>query len=492
MGRSWIRVGALITVVVAGGRGLAAQAPAVRQLSLDSAVTLSEGTNEAIGIARAGVLRAGAEVKRTRSVFLPQITGTASYTKTLKSQFSALESGSDTSSSSSSSSSCNKFVANPANPIDQRVDSLESEVACLSTANPFSAFKDLPFGRPNEYDLGLQGSWVLWNGMQNIGDHDAALAGRRSADVELTAQQAQNLLTVSEAYYDALLADRLWIIADSALVQADRTLNETKLAAQVGTKAEFDLLRAQVTRDNQVPVVIQRRAARDLAYLRLKQLLDLPSTDSLVLSTPLEGPTTPLPVAAGRFSSDSAADGRASVEEAAAARDQAAGRRRSARGSMWPSLTLSSTYTKISYPESGLPNLNSFVTNWNVVLGASVPLFTGGRLGAQRQTAQANYDEAELRLSQARKAAALDSRSAATQLEAAQAAWTAGEGTVEQASKAYGIAEVRYREGISTQTELSDARLQLQQAQATRAQAARDLQIARLKMAVLGDLPLGQ
>ena len=44
---------------------------------------------------------------------------------------------------------------------------------------------------------------------------------------------------------------------------------------------------------------------------------------------------------------------------------------------------------------------------------------------------------------------------------------------------------------MSTQLELSDARLLLQQAQANRAQAARDLQVARARIALLPDLPLG-
>jgi outer membrane protein TolC len=50
---------------------------------------------------------------------------------------------------------------------------------------------------------------------------------------------------------------------------------------------------------------------------------------------------------------------------------------------------------------------------------------------------------------------------------------------------------VRYREGISTQTELAEARLLLQQAQAQRAQSARALQVARLRLALFRDLPLG-
>jgi outer membrane protein TolC len=61
---------------------------------------------------------------------------------------------------------------------------------------------------------------------------------------------------------------------------------------------------------------------------------------------------------------------------------------------------------------------------------------------------------------------------------------------VEQATRAYEIAELRYREGVSTQLELSDARLLLAQAQVNRAQAARDLQVARARLALLPDLPL--
>jgi hypothetical protein len=50
---------------------------------------------------------------------------------------------------------------------------------------------------------------------------------------------------------------------------------------------------------------------------------------------------------------------------------------------------------------------------------------------------------------------------------------------------------VRYREGISTQTDLSQSRLLLEQAKANRAQAARNLAVARVKLALLRDLPLG-
>jgi outer membrane protein TolC len=131
-----------------------------------------------------------------------------------------------------------------------------------------------------------------------------------------------------------------------------------------------------------------------------------------------------------------------------------------------------------------------FVSDWNVALRLEVPLFTGGRIRGEKMVAEAELAEARLQLEATREQGALETRDALAQLDAARAQWEASAGVVEQATRTYEIAEVRYREGISTQTELSDARLLLQQAQANRAVAARDLQVARVRVELIRDLPL--
>ncbi len=142
--------------------------------------------------------------------------------------------------------------------------------------NPFAAFSDLPFGRENQWSFGLSATQTLFAGGRVLAQNRIAGATRRIADIELDAQEAQALLDVVQAYYDAALAQRLVAIAETSLTQAERTLAETRLAFEVGTVAEFDLLRAQVARDNIRPTLIRRVADRRVAELRLKQLLDLP------------------------------------------------------------------------------------------------------------------------------------------------------------------------------------------------------------------------
>jgi outer membrane protein TolC len=119
-----------------------------------------------------------------------------------------------------------------------------------------------------------------------------------------------------------------------------------------------------------------------------------------------------------------------------------------------------------------------------------MPIFDGGKIKGDEMIAQANLDHARAQLQQTREVAALDARVALSALQQAEATWQASAGTAGQAEQAYNIDQIRYREGISTQTDLAQSRILLEQARANRAQAARDLAVARVKLALLRDLPL--
>jgi outer membrane protein len=460
-------------------------------LTLAEALEIAEKRSETVGIARAGLSRAEGERQQARSSYFPQLSGSASYQRIIESQFANFDVESD--SAAAPAPVCNRFVPQPGLPIDQRLDSLERAVECAGAADPFAAFRDLPFGRVNTYRFGLSASQVLFSGGQVSGRAQAAGAGVRSAAIGLTSARAQLLLDVTAAYYDATLGDRLLLIAQATLEQADTTLKQTQLAREVGNLSEFDLLRARVTRDNQRPVVIQRRADRDLAYYRLKSMLDLPLDHPLTLTTEL-GDTSlidsPRLAALVDTPGDTATSARASVRQAAEGVEAQRGLLRAARGQRLPQVALSSQYAQIGFPESVTPFTTDYVSDWSVALALQIPIFTGGRIRGQVRAARANLSDAELRLQQSRELAQVDARNTATQMEAAEAGWQASAGTVEQAARAYQIAELRYREGISTQTELLDSRIQLQQAQASRARAARDLQVAKVRALLLPALPI--
>jgi outer membrane protein TolC len=377
--------------------------------------------------------------------------------------------------------------------VNQRLTLLESALGCGAGSNPFGSLQNLGFGAANQWNLGLSLQQNLFTGGRVTAQYRAANAGRRSAAIGLTAAKAQLTLDVTQAYYDAQLADRLVVIAEATLSQADTTLAQTKLGREVGNAAEFDLLRAQVTRDNQVPVLIQRRSDRDVAYVRLKQLLHLPLTDSLALTTSLDDSTAAQPGAVSTLlaeAPDTAAQSRAPVRQAAENVSAQKSAVTVAHAERIPSLSLTSAFGRVAYPSGIFPAWSDFRSNWTVGGSLTLPIFTGGNIHGDEQIATAGLQQARAQLQQTRELAELDALNALNKLRAAQAQMGASRGTAEQAARAYQIATVRYKEGISTQTELNDAQIQLQQAEANRATAARDLQVARMRLALLRDLPL--
>ena len=471
--------------------------PAVA-LSLDEAVRMAESQSEAVRIARAGVQRTEGQQLQVRSQLFPQITGSGGYTRTLKSQYSSLGSSApDTTTSTSPAPPCDGYLADPAASIADRLAGLEQSARCASGLNPFAAFSSLPFGQANQYQLGLNVSQNLFSGGRIAAQNSAAAAGRRSANIELTAQRAQNVLDVTQAYYDAALADRLVTIANASFTQTENVLKQVQLNKDVGNTSEFELLRAQVTRDNQLPQVIQRRSDREVAYLHLKQILNIPLDQSVALTTTIDSVTEipeAIKLAGLKVSSydapDTASSERAAVRQANEAVHSQQELVRVARAQRLPSFTLNSQYGAVAYPLSGLPKSNDFRANWTIGISTQIPIFTGGRIHGDELVAQANLAESRARYDQVREFAALDSRVALNALNQAKSAWDASKGTSEQAAKAYTIAEVRYKEGISTQLELNDSRILLEQANANKALAARNLQIARIKLALLPNLPL--
>jgi len=442
-------------------------------LSLADALQLAERRNAGVRVAAAGADRARGQKRQADSQLYPQLNGTVAYQRAMQSQFQAIS----------------ERFASPDTSGTPTTDALAN--------SPIVRI----FAAPNTAIFTVTATQNLWTAGRLSAARAGAQAGTDAAEITLSSARAQSLLDVAQAYYDAVAAERLHAIADSTLALTERTLAHVQLAREVGTASEFDLLRARVTRDNQRPLAIQARGNRTAAHLRLKQLLNLPLQAPLTLTTPIRDdaaiatePLAPVTVADARtLTPDTSIAARATVRQATAqlrASEQALTAARLAR---LPALQLSSTYQRFAYPADGtlLPSaLDLYFPNWTVTLGLSFPILTGGRLAGERQVAEANVMEARARLQQAHDGAELDAVLAVVALEQAQATYLASVGTDAQAEQAYRIAEVRFREGLSTPVELTESRVQLEQARLQRVASARDLEVARLRLALLKDLPL--
>jgi outer membrane protein len=474
-----LRLLGAITISLLAPIVASAQQAAPLTVSLADAIRMAAGVSHIVKSAEAGSMRARGQQQQARAQYFPQVNAGIGYQRTIQSQFEEIQKRDQSSNNSGGGADTSS-----------------------GGGNSFGGITKI-FASPVTQTLTLNFSQNIFTAGKVEAQNALAEAARTAAEIGLDAAKAQMALDVAQAYFDAVAAGQLSQIADSTLAQAERSLQHTTLAHEVGSASEFDLLRARVARDNQRPVVIQSRGNRDIALLRLRQLLGVPLSQPLALTTPIRDNaalaasidmTRPIEIpGTGRgITPDTAAARRATVRQAEANVEAQHSALRAAKWQRLPTVAVTSTYQRFGYPDGGfVPNsLGLFYPNWTANVGLSFPVFSGGRLAGEKAVAQANLIEAEENLAQAKEFAALDARTATTQLEQAQAAYAASVGTDEQAARAYRIAEVRQQEGISTQVELQQSRTQFEQSRLNRVLAAKDLEIARLRIALLKDLPL--
>jgi len=431
-------------------------------LTLDSAIDRAMEESEQIRAARAGLRETEGERQRARSGLFPQLTGTASYERTLASEFASLQ-------------------------------------QTRTSTDGSSQTIDLPFGRKNIWQAGLNLSQNLYSGGR-IGALQAAARGSgnlASAIMETTRGQVE--LDTAQAFYDAAVADRLVAIAESTVRQAEETIRHVEAGFRAGTQPEFEILRAQVNRDNQIPILNRARADRDIAYLRLKQLLDLPAGEIIDLSAGLDSDRLEVPARyASRYAEMSAALTSTSAPPIERAATRAAGALvelqqasvQSVRAEAKPSISAISNYSNVTYPSNVFSGFSTIRTNWTAGAVLTLPILTGGRQRANELIAASELEAESARFELAKENAERDARAAWARLLAAESTWQATSKSIRLARRAHEIANIRFRSGVSSQLELSDSLLQLEIAESNHAQAARDLQVARIRVALLPDLPV--
>ncbi len=463
---------------------LAAQQPAREplRLTLDEAIRLALQSGNEVRIAEAGVRQAEGAVTQAWSSALPEIRASLTYTRTFASVFSMAAQGPRLA----------PFSPDSTAPLATRVSYLEQEYPNAVARGLGSLFSDLPFGRQNTYIATLTLSQTLFQGGKVGAGIAGARAYQRAARAQLDETRRDVVYRVKQAYLAALYTERIAAITEASQVQVNDQLHRVALNHQVGSSADYDLLRAQVEAANQEPLVIAARNGRDVALLELRRLLNVPADQPVELASGLLASADSLPrVDLAAVELDESA--RAAVDAAEA---NVEFRRQAVHvyhGDYYPSVKLSSSYGGQAFPSGTFPSgMSDFRRDWSASLTVSMPLFDGLRTHGAVVQAEADLSRAEAQLAQTREAVAIEIEQARAEILRARALVTARRETVGQAVRAQHLASVRYANGIATALEVSDARLALQQASVNEAQATRDylLAIAALERALGRPVPL--
>jgi outer membrane protein len=433
----------------------AADAGPPMELSLEAAVQRAVALSEEVETVRAQQAGAEGQIAQARAGALPQLTASAGYTRTLASIFQGINL-----------------------PFPGFGEGEDGD-------NPFAA---LPFGRPNIWMATMQVRQPLYAAGRVRTALDIARNVRRATALEIDEAEADIALQVRSAYFRLGLADEFVAIAQEAYGLADAQFRQVELFRQQGTASDFDLLRARVERDNLEPPIIEARNARRLAELDLKRLINVPAAQPLRITTRLD----PLIEDVDREALRAAIPQRAGLrafDEVIAAREGAV---RIAQAAKRPSVDFLGTFAFQAFPNQPAPPIRDWRRDWAVSVNVTLPVLDGGRSAGEVQQARADLQQARLQRAQVREGLEIELEAALAEFEASRAQIAARRATVDQARRATELAELRFRSGLATQLEISDARLLLRQSQLNETQAlsAYLTTLARLERASGGEIPL--
>lgn len=464
---------ALVVCVSAGGaRNVSAQSADTLRLTLDDAIERAIGGGEEMKLVEADYASAQAAYKQARSSALPQLHAGVNYTQQIESVFQDLGSSGGPSWDPDSTAS-----------LEDRVRYLEDNTPNAAFASLGQLFSSTSFGSEHTWTASMSLTQKLFEGGSIWGSIAAARHAMRSVENARQDRHADVILNIRETYLNALLADRGVEIAKLGLDQVESQLERVRLRREAGDASEFELLQAEVQRDNQIPIVKQATSAREVAYLELYRLANLPPGPVRLVSPILEAsavPANPSEVdTTGLVEAALASSGITALAEAVEAREHAV--TVSASGK-WPAISLFANFSEQAYPTDLFPTSDDWRKDVNAGVVFSWMVFDGLRTKGAIQEAKAQRQRQYENLQQSRELIREGVVQSRLDLERAAADLHARTRTVELAKRALDLANLRFDEGATDLLETKDARTAYQMAQVNEARARHDYFVALARL----------
>jgi outer membrane protein len=358
----------------------------------------------------------------------------------------------------------------------------------------------------------------------------AARAGAEAAEAGTAAGINDLTALVQGAYFTALRNQELLDVRVQSVAAAQEQLRVAEAEFRAGTKPQYDVLRASVRVENERQNQIQADNNVRNALTALIDILGIdPRTQLHLTPVPVQTLPPPLPVGGAPGAAPPApappapgapAPGgqatpgatttrpaprpylipgispttlpatdteafaeamanRPEVQEAQQTVEQTRQQMRFEQRARWPELALTGGYT-LTPDTSGFAAQNH---QWTVGAGLTLNLFDYGLIRSRVRAATAAQQSAEANLERVRQQVAHEVRTAFLNAREALRRRETTAANVQQAQEALRIAQVRYRAGVSTNVEVTDAQVALVDAQTNQVNAEYDLLNAQAAVA---------
>jgi outer membrane protein len=308
-------------------------------------------------------------------------------------------------------------------------------------------------GIGNTYNNTVGLTVPIYTGGELEGARDEAKANYRSSVLGEELAYITLKKNVTDAYYTLLSAiDSVWVCQQSVKDLQDH-LKNVQAQYDVGVVAKVDLLRSQVELTNAKQTLIQAQNTYDNAEAALNNYMGLPHDTKLK-------PTEVLEYRPYDGSMEGCIDyglkNRLDLQQSKLQVDYAKAALNAAKSGWRPyiSVTAANNWSNGHWP--GDDN-----ENWAVGFNLSMTIFDSGVTGSKVDAAKADLMEAEESYRQDADTVRLDVRNCYNNLREAEKRINTTKLAVAEAEEDYRIAQVRYANGVGTNTDVMDAEVAL-------------------------------
>jgi outer membrane protein TolC len=302
---------------------------------------------------------------------------------------------------------------------------------------------------------------TLWNGGQTQAAVKEAVANVKASNASLTQTQQAQVLTVTEAYFTALLNRRLADIAVKTVNQSQEQVKQIKAQVAAGASAKSDELPVDVVLANAQLSKIQADNNVRIADSALRDAMGLDEGPALQLvdvkETKTEVPTLDESMKYALENRPEIVGANAQIESARAALALA-------KSQLYPVPTVDASY------DVGIGGVN-YANQWVVGAGLVLNVFDGGAAKAAYDVDKAKLKANIILAEQTKKDVAnnvqqayLNLTSATEQLKAAQTSELAAKTNLE-------VNQAKYQQGLAIPLDVATALTSYSSAQTTSAQA---------------------
>lgn len=333
------------------------------------------------------------------------------------------------------------------------------------------------------FSVGLSSGYTIYNGNADRAAVNQAEQLARASDISINRTTQSTVYAVTTAFYEVATARELIGVARENLTAEQRTLERIRAFTEAGTRPISDLYAQEATTAAAELRLLDAQRMFDVAKLGLVDLLrldpmgryDFPSPASVDLSGVLGAGEPAL--------AEQALSRRPEIAAQQARIEAAQEAIRIADASDAPVINLSgslgSSYSTQNDRDGFGGQLFSQNPNASVGLSLSLPIFDRNRADAAEEQAQIEYENELLTMSALRQQTMIEVRQTLLELNSAIAQLSVAERQLAAARQGLDVEQTRYETGVSTLTELAQARSRFVEAEGQVVQARNQLEARR-------------